>query len=588
MVEHTTDTPPSDLQQGVFMGENAFVENAEKTMQPVGQGSLTQILPSDLKSNSSDSATVESTSDNIESLPRVADKIPFSVWLVALLTTAERFSFYGLSAPFQNYMQNPRNDTLRPGAFGWGQSTASEVSNAFYVLTQVTPVFGAVFADKRLGRYNVLRATFGIYVLGTAILFVSSLPGVLDDGASPGLFIAALVLVAVGMSGANGVMAAFIGDQYTKDGGYVTTTRMGQLVIVDKARTLESIYNLYYWCINVGSLSGIATTNMEHHIGFWAAYLLPLSALIISAAILIIGRKNYTITEVERSALPDAMWASWFAAKDGFKLDAAKPSYQIEKHNRAVTWTESFVDELKTAFSACRMLLFWPILWLCRVQLSTNLISQAAQMETVGVPNDMLYNANPITIIIFLPLMDKVVFPWLRRHGFALSPVTRVTIGFILEAAAMGFAAIVQKLIYTSGPCYSYPLTCDASHGGQIPNSVNVFVQLPIYVLEAFSEIFATPAGYELAFTMAPKSMKSILQATFSATNAFGAILSIAISSTYKNPKLLWLYGSLAIAMGLTTVGFYSAFGSKRWRWRSGKMAGVDVEQTEKPAGADR
>ncbi|KAL8790862.1 MAG: hypothetical protein Q9195_006187 [Heterodermia aff. obscurata] len=538
------------------------------------------IISEDEEVPSSDcSIKTESAGVIIDTLPRVADNIPLSVWLVALLTMAERFSFYGLSAPFQNYMQNPRNDRLRPGAFGWGQSTASEVSNAFYVLTQVTPVFSAIIADRRLGRYTVLRLTFGIYLLGATILFISSLPRVLDSGAGPGIFITSLVFIAIGMSGANGVMAAFIGDQYTKEGGHVVTTKSGKRVMIDRGRTLESIYNLYYWCINVGSLSGIATTNMEYHIGFWASYLLPLCALSISAAVLLIGRKHYTVTKAETTALPDAMRASWYAVRDGFKMDAAKPLHQFNKHNRSVPWTEAFVDELKLGFGACRMLLFWPVLWLCRVQLSTNLISQAAQMQTVGVPNDMLYTANPIIIIIFLPVMDKVIFPWLRKHGIVLNAITRVAIGFLLEAAAMGFSAIVQKLIYTSGPCYSHPLTCDASNGGQVPNSVNVFIQLPIYVLEAFSEIFASPAGYELAFTMSPKSMKSILQAAFSGTNAFGAALSIAISPTYKNPNFVWVYSSLAVAMGVVTLGFYSVFGARRWWWRGDKKVVDDVER---------
>lgn len=264
-------------------------------------------------------------------------------------------------------MQNSRNDSLRPGAFGWGQSTASVVSNAFYVLTQITPVFGAIAADRRLGRYTVLRLTFGIYLMGATILFISSLPRVFDSGAGPGIFIASLVLIAIGMSGANGVMAAFIGDQYTNVGDHVVTMKNGKRVVVDRGRTLESIYNLYYWCINVGSLSGIATTNMEYHIGFWAAYLLPLCALSISAAVLLIGRKHYTVTEAEISALPDAMRASWYAVMNGLKMDAAKPSHQFDKHDRSVPWTDAFVDELKLGLGACRMLLFWPVLWLCRV-----------------------------------------------------------------------------------------------------------------------------------------------------------------------------------------------------------------------------
>ncbi|KAJ5168601.1 Oligopeptide transporter [Penicillium canariense] len=496
---------------------------------------------------------------DVDKLPRVADSIPLSVWLVALLALAERFTFYGLSAPFQNYMQNGRDDPLRPGALGWGQRTASLTSNLFYILTCITPIFGAIAADKWLGRYRLLVVSFAIYLVGTVLLLVSSLPEVLGRKSGGGVFITSIILIGVGMSGANANLAAFIGDQYTKEGGTVEV-RNGNRVVIDRDRTIESIYNLFYWCLNVGSLSGIATTLLERNVGFWAAFLLPLCALSISAALLVFGRRHYTMCAPEKSALPDAVRASLYASRSGFRMDHAKPQYQLEHHARQVPWSESFVDELKQGLKACRMLLAWPILWLCRVQLSTNLISQAAQMDTASVPNDMIYNANPVVIIIFLPLFDSFLYPWLRRRGITLNAVTRISLGFVLEAFAIAYAAIVQKLIYSYGPCYEFPLQCAASQGGAIPNHISVAVQIPVYVLEAF-EIFATPAGYEMAFLLSPKSMKSILQAMFSLTNAVGASLSIAISPIYKNPALLWMYVSLAVAMAIDSSVFYLVFG---------------------------
>jgi len=37
----------------------------------------------------------------MERLPRVADKVPIQVWFVMLISTSERFAFYGLQAPFR-------------------------------------------------------------------------------------------------------------------------------------------------------------------------------------------------------------------------------------------------------------------------------------------------------------------------------------------------------------------------------------------------------------------------------------------------------------------------------------------------------
>lgn len=507
----------------------------------------------------------EKLDENQDDLRKVAGPIPGAVWLVMLLTMAERFSFYGMTAPFMNYMQHSPEDPLHHGALGWGQSRASQVSNVFYIMTLLTPIGASLLADKSLGRYNVLCITFAFYLAGAILLLVSSFPSSADFAAP--VFIVSLALIAVGMSGVNGLMAAFVCDQYTVEDGTVITTKKGESVIVDRARTIESIYNMYYWSINVGGLSGLATTNLELHVSFWAAYLLPLCALSFSALILYFGRSRFTIVAAQSTALPNAVKVMWLGIRGGFNVDKAKAAHQNDKHIGETPWTDEFVEEVKEALAACRMMIAaWPILWLCRVQVTTNLISQAAQMETSGVPNDIMYNTNPIIIIIFIPVVDRLLFPWLRSHGLALTAVTRLVCGFAFEAIAMAMAAVVQKLIYSTGPCYDFPLRCAASDGNTVPNAVNIFVQIPIFVLEAFSEILSSPAGYELAFTMAPVSMKSVLQAVFSTTGAMGSALSIALSPLYKDPNMIWVYASLAIVMGIVTAGFYSIWGRKMRR----------------------
>ncbi len=47
----------------------------------------------------------EPTEDEIHTLRHVSDKLPWSAFLVALVELCERFAFYGLSGPFQNYIQ---------------------------------------------------------------------------------------------------------------------------------------------------------------------------------------------------------------------------------------------------------------------------------------------------------------------------------------------------------------------------------------------------------------------------------------------------------------------------------------------------
>jgi POT family proton-dependent oligopeptide transporter len=188
-------------------------------------------------------------------------------------------------------------------------------------------------------------------------------------------------------------------------------------------------------------------------------------------------------------------------------------------------------------------------------QMSTNLISQALQMQTYGVPNDQLFNLNAIFVMILLPLWEKILSPYLRRF-FRLGPIFRIKIGFIFVTLAMGYTLGVQVWIYKTAPCYNHPLTCPQHN----PNKVHVAAQIPTYFLLAVSEIFTNVAGMEYAYTKAPQSMKSLVQAMFAFMWALGSICGIALSPLSQNPYLVILFAVLCGGMVLTTIFFSLCF----------------------------
>lgn len=122
------------------------------------------------------------------------------------------------------------------------------------------------------------------------------------------------------------------------------------------------------------------------------------------------------------------------------------------------------------------------------------------------------------------------------------------------------YAAGVQKSIYSSGPCYDAPAACPAgllADGTYAPNNVHVAVQTPAYLLIGLSEIFASITGLEYAYTKAPTSMRSFCMALFLLTTAFGSALSIALTPTAVDPKLLWMYTGLCVACFTAGVVFW-------------------------------
>lgn len=202
-------------------------------------------------------------------------------------------------------------------------------------------------------------------------------------------------------------------------------------------------------------------------------------------------------------------------------------------------------------------------------------------MQLHGIPNDIMQNIDPFAVICFIPLMDRYAYPFLRRRGYAMQPITRITFGFLLAAVAMAYAAFLQHVIYGSEPCFDAPSACAEAlrPGGSSyePNHVHVVLQTPAYLVMAVSEILASVTGLEYAFMKAPASMKSFIMALYLLTTALGAMIGGLISPLARDPLLVGLYGGLAVACLVTAGVFWRAF--KRYNEMEDDVGGLDKEE---------
>ncbi|KAF3484344.1 oligopeptide transporter [Arthroderma uncinatum] len=385
-------------------------------------------------------------------------------------------------------------------------------------------------------------------------------------------FIPAVILIAIGLAGVQAAAQPFIGnifnssfakeqlpkttrkslteylaDQYTETKMRIRVNKRGERVVEDLAMTIQYIYNVNYWMVNLGSLGSIATTLMEKYIGYWSAYLLDVCAVVLCVIIIQLARPKFVHPPVHGAVLPRTARCSWYAVQSRFDLDAALPESQLRTHNRVVPWDKEFINELRDALSAFKICVGWPIFWVCMGEGAQVSISQAGQMETHGVPNDLIKSSNPIAYMI-IGVMIR------------FSPINRISLGFAIMSVAMAYAAVVQALIYKAGPCYTYPLACVASQGGKIPNYVHVLVQLPVYIIIALAEVFCWPTGSEYTYSHSPDSMKSILQACYTGTAGLGYLLRMALTPLTKDPLLIVLWSVVAGMMFITTCWFRIAF----------------------------
>lgn len=189
----------------------------------------------------------------------------------------------------------------------------------------------------------------------------------------------------------------------------------GERVIVDPGITISRVYMRYYLLINIGALTGqISMVYAEKYVGFWLSYLLP-TILFIFCPLLMVGlSKHYVKKPPQGDVLVKATKLYGFAMRGKWSMnpvrtwknlsspnlwDGAKPSNLATKPTW-MTFDDAWVDEVRRGIKACQVFLWLPIFWLPYGQMTTNLVSQAATMELNGVPNDVVHNLNPFTLIM--------------------------------------------------------------------------------------------------------------------------------------------------------------------------------------------
>ena len=313
---------------------------------------------------------------------------------------------------------------------------------------------------------------------------------------------------------------------------------------------MRNFTDLDIGCINVGSLSLLATPYMERDVDFWTAYLLCLCIFFVGTLVLVLGRKVYVVRPPQGSIITDAFRVMWMMIKNR-KMDAAKPSYQAGLGREvSLRWDDHFVDEVKRALIACQVFCFYPIYWVVYGNFSNNFVTQAGQMNGHGIPNDLMQNFDPIAIIVFLPMVDQFLMPALRKAKIPFPPINRIVAGFWIASLAMVYACVIQYYIYQAGPCYGHPLcpAAEDANGVIHGNNIHIATQTGAYMLIGLSEIFASVTGLEYAYTKAPPSMKSFVQSMYLLTNAFGSAISEALNPVLYDPAIQWMFAGLAVA----------------------------------------
>ena len=124
--------------------------------------------------------------------------------------------------------------------------------------------------------------------------------------------------------------------------------------------------------------------------------------------------------------------------------------------------------------------------------------------------------ANPIFILLFIPLVNYIIYPWINRF-FPLTPLRKIGIGLFFTALSFFVIAYVQTMI-------------DA---GQRPT---LWWHIFAYVILTLGETMVSITGLELSYTQAPNKMKSAVMAAWLFTVSLGNAFTAGVNSSIMNP----------------------------------------------------
>lgn len=425
----------------------------------------------------------------------------------------ERFSFYGMKSILMLYMT---------GHLLMSENWATSTLHIFVGMVYLLPVAGVWLADKVWGRYKTILYISLLYCVGHGVLATADLFQTIE--ARRYILMAGLLIIALGPGGIKPCVSAFMGDQ-----------------IPDKSpRLMTKAFNAFYWAINLGSFfSFLVIPAMEQHYGYSWAFAVPGIFMGIATFVFWLGRREYNKIPPSRSASRGGFWRVLFTVL--FRGGWNKATLLCGEN--AVTDTRHILKILSIfAF----VIPFWSIF----DQTASSWVAQGNNMIPISIPlpgsgtwsigPEEIQAANPVFVMIFIPLITVFVYPNVVRLA---KPLVRLGTGIALSSVTFLIVAWLQHRL-ESGAVMS------------------IAWQLIPYCVLTISEILVSTTGLEFAYTQAPLHLKSVITSFWNLTIFAGNMLVAAITFFLSNGQAsnaistdrFLLYSALA---GIVAVAYF-------------------------------
>ena len=412
--------------------------------------------------------------------------------------------------------------------------------HAFVMAVYFFPIAGAILSDAFWGKYRTILTLSIVYCLGHLALAL--------DLTRVGLFLG-LALISIGSGGIKPCVSAHVGDQFGKSNEHL----------------LSRVFAWFYLSINVGAAISTMLTpallSSERWGPHWA-FGIPGALMVAATFVFWLGRNRFV-------HVPPSGWRSvWQTVTSPDGLTAIRNLTVIYLFV-AVFW--SMFDQTGSTWvlQAERMDRTWHVAgWFPGWMNAASWLP--AQLQTVELLPAQIQTANPVLILILVPLFAYVVYP-LINLVFPLTPLRKIGLGFLLCSASFAIVAWTQRLI-------------DA---GQRPD---IGWQLLAYIVLTASEVMVSITGLEFSYTQAPKPMKSFVMSLWLLSVAVGnavttgvnyAILKEDGSSRLAGDDYFWFFSLLMLATAVVFVVFAMRYRGKSYIQDEAPVVAADGRDPE-------
>lgn len=434
----------------------------------------------------------------------------------------ERMAFYGFQGSLVLFLTR---------VLHYSTGSADVQASIWNGFCYLTPLLGGWLADSKMGRFNAIMTFISIYMVGMVLVSLSAQSFI----SSAALFFPALYIVALGTGGIKPNVSTFGADQFDDRDP-------------SDRKAKASYFNWFYFSINFGAfISHTAIAYLCQNVSFGLGFAVPSGAMAVAIVVFYIGKRRYKILPPQGSVFSRFLAILWEAGWTRRRTQGVV--HWLDKATRAQggSYEETDVADAKSVTRLFPFLGLLVIYWGVYAQMSTTFFNQGCQMDlalgSLTIPVSALNLFNTVGIIILIPVLDKLVYPALKRVGIVPTLLQKIGVGFIFATLSMVVAAFVEMKrldVYHEGRLIGDTVCVEKNPPQAV--DLSVFVQIPQYTLVGISEVLASVTALEFFYTQAPDSMKSVCAALNLVTTALGQwLMAVLVPLVNLNPNQKWI-----------------------------------------------